>query len=358
MNRSTTLLLSACALPLALALATPKTSVSFAPSEGSSLKKVFTNEVDLTLDEMNITMNGEDSPMPMEMDMNVVSTTQMTVSDEYVAMGDGVPTTLKRSYDELTATTAMSMEISVMGNDQSQEEDLDSSSELEGESVIFQWNKENGGFQASFPEDAEGDEELLVGLKEDMDLRSLLPDGDVSEGDTWEISVGGLYEVLAPGGDVKLVPDDMSQQMQQMSGGMNGMGNMQEWIQDEIEGTAGGTFVGMRDLDGQQMALIEVTLDINTAVDMTDKVMESMDEMEMPEGAEIEFDHLDLEFTMEGKGQLFWNIKGGHFHSFEISGSTGIVVDSGMAMNMGGQEMTIEYSMEMSGSITMGATAE
>ena len=133
---------------------------------------------------------------------------------------------------------------------------------------------------------------------------------------------------------------------------------MTDWLQDEIEGTASGKFAGMRDVDGTEVALIEVTININTAVDMTDKVMESMEDMPMPEGAEMEFDHLDLEFEMEAQGQLFWNVKAGHFHSFEISGSTGILVDTGIAMNMGGEEMTVENSVEMSGTISAKATAE
>ena len=360
MKRSTALLLSACALPLALAFTAPKTTVSFAPAEGTALKKTFTNEVDMSLDDMSMSMNGEEMPVEIEMEMSVTSLTTTTVADEYIEMGDGAPLKLKRSYEDIGSTTSMSMEISVMGNDQSQDEDLDSSSELEGQTVIFEMDKEAGGFKASFPEDAEGDEELLTGLEENMDFRALLPDGDVSVDDEWEIAVSELTGVLTPGGDLKLIPEDMTPEMQQMMGGMggSGMGSMNDWLQDEIEGTASGKFAGMREVDGANLALIEITLSINTAVDMTDKVMEQMDEMPMPQGAEVEFDHLDLEFEMEAKGQLFWNIKSGHFHSFEMTGSTSIVVDSGMAMNMGGEEMTIENAVEMSGTITMGASAE
>lgn len=360
MNRSTALLLSACALPVALAFTAPKTTLSFAPSEGTSLKKTFTSEVDLALDDMSVSMNGEEMPFEMEMDMNVTSVTTYVVGDEYVAMGDGAPRKLKRTFDELSSTTSMSMELSVMGQNQSQDEDLDSASELEGETVVFEWSDEAGEFKVAFPEDSEGDEELLEDLEENMDLRALLPSGDVSEGDEWEIDVSTLGAVLAPGGDLKLVPEDMTPEMQQMMGGMggDGMGSMSDWLQDEIEGTASGKFAGMREVDGQEVALIEIAININTAVDMTDKVMESMDEMPMPQGAEMEIDHLDLEFEMEAKGQLFWNVKAGHFHSFEISGSTGLLVDSGMAMNMGGEEMTIENTVEMSGTISGSAKAE
>ncbi len=360
MNRSTALLLSACALPVALAFTAPKTTVAFAPSEGTSLTKTFTSEVDLALDDMSMTMNGEELPIEMEMDMNVTAVTSMSVTDKYEAMGEGSPLRLVRVYDEIGATTSMSMEISVMGQQQSQDEDLDSSSDLEGETVVFEWSKDESSYKVSFPEDSEGDEELLEGLSENMDFRALLPTGDVSEGDEWEIKVAGLIDVLTPGGNLKLVPEDMTPEMQQMMGGMggNGMGSMQDWLEGELEGTATGKFAGMREIDGAEYALIEVTISIETAVDMTDKMMEAMDEMEMPQGAEMEFDHLDLEFQMEAEGQLFWDIKAGHFYSFELTGSTGILVDTGMAMNMGDQEMSIENTVEMSGTITMGAKAE
>ena len=360
MKKSTALLLSACALPVALAFTAPRTTFTFAPGEGSSLRKTFTSEVDLTMDDMSFSMNGEAAPIEMDMDMNVTAVTTTVVTDEYGKMGDGAPLMLKRTFDELGSTTAMSMEMAVMGQTQSQDEDMDSSSELQGETVVFTWSEEEGGYKVAFPEDSEGDVELLEGLEQDMDLTALLPPGDVSEGDEWEIDVASLADILAPGGNLKLVPDEMTPEMKQMTQGMGGggMGTMQDWLQDEIEGTASGKFAGMRDVDGVQLAVIEFTMNINTAVDMTEKVMEAMDEMPLPPGAEMEFDHLDLEFEMEATGQLYWNLKAGHFHSFEMSGSTSILVDSGMAMNNGGQEMTIESSLVMSGSISAKASAE
>jgi len=360
MKRSTALLLSACALPLALALATPQTTISFAPAEGNSLTKTFTSEFDMSLDELDMTMNGEPMPVEIEIDMNIVAVSSTVVTDEFVELGKGMPTKLIRSYDEIGSTTSMSMEMSVMGTDQSQDEDRDSSSELEGESVVFDWNEEKSEFAVSFPKDSESDEELLEGLEEDMDFRALLPDGDVSEGDEWKLDPAVAVDILAPGGNLKLVPEDMSEEMEALMGGMGGneMGDLRDWLEGEIEGSVTCTYVGMREVDGTSLALIEFAVNINTAVDMTDKVLEKMDEVPMPQGAEVELDHMDIEFEMEAKGQLFWNVKAGHFHSFELTGSTAMVMDFGMAMNMGGQEMTMEYAMEMSGTLEMGANAK
>lgn len=353
-------LLAAVAAPVLLAFTLPKTKLSFAPAEGTSLTKVFTNETELTLEDMSMSMNGEEMPFQMEMDMTVTSVASTTVTDEYVSMRDGAPGKLKRTYDGLEATTSMSMEMDMMGESQSMDSDADASSDLEGKTVVFAWSDDESEFKASFPEDTEGDEELLENLAENMDLRDLLPSGDVSEGDEWEIDVKALDSVLAPGGDMKLVPEEMDDEMKSMMGpmGSDGMGSLQDWVSDEIEGTATGKFTGMRDVDGTSMAVITINIDINTAVDLTDLVAESMEDADMPMEIEMEIDHLDLEFELEAEGTLLWNVKGGHFHSLELSGETNLLVDTGMAMNAGGEEMTIENSVEMSGTMTLGATIE
>ena len=43
-----------------------------------------------------------------------------------------------------------------------------------------------------------------------MDLRAFLPEKSVSEGDSWSIDLDGLINVLAPGGNLKIVPEDVA----------------------------------------------------------------------------------------------------------------------------------------------------
>ena len=100
---------------------------------------------------MAMTMNGEPSPMmpDIEMSMEMVATT--TVTDEYVALAAGQPKKLSRSYDAVGSELEMDVVINMMGEEESQSPNGSGTSELEGSTVIFTWNDEDGEYELSFP---------------------------------------------------------------------------------------------------------------------------------------------------------------------------------------------------------------
>ena len=356
MKHSQTLLVAAfaAALPALVAFRPtellPKVEkISFAPREGSSLTKTFTNTMSFGLDDMSMLMNGEENPMMPEIEMDMDVTSSTTVTDEYVSMGRGRPLVLQRTYDEIG--TEMNVEVIVEALGQSQQESPSGAgtSPLEGETVIFTWDDEYDEYKVTFPEDADSDEDLLENLIEDMDLRVLLPDDEVSEGDSWDIPLAGLVDVLSPGGDLKLDID--------MDGGM-GMGgaspemmsNMREMFGDMLEGQATATFSGTREVDGVTVAVIEIEIEIDTARDMSE-FLEGVMGDEIPDGMDFTLDRVDLEFALEATGELLWNIRAGHLHSLELEGEAAIALDMEMGMDFGGQSMSMEMSMEMSGTM-------
>jgi hypothetical protein len=71
----------------------------------------------------------------------------------------------------------------------------------------------------------------------------------------------------------------------------------------------------------------------------------------------MEVQSVDVELTMQGEGELVWDVAGGHFASLSLSLDSTSVVDTATAMNMGGTDMELEQSMEMSGTQTFSATA-
>ncbi len=347
MKNTPTPLLSAAALPVLLAFALPGgETVAFSPSEGHSVTRTWTTTTQFSLDDMEMSMNGQPMPMEMEMEMDMSMDMTVEVSDEYVSMMDGQPATLRRSYDTLdsSGTFAMEMELMPGGGD---EMTIDSSSELEGKTVLFTWNEEDGSYDVAFDE-SEGDEELLEGLEEDMDLRSLLPEGEVAEGDSWDIDVKNLTAVLAPGGDMALIPE-MDEETSGLMPGMDNMGRgMNEMLGDMLEGDASATFNGFQEVDGTRVAVIAITISIESSNDMTDTVADAMGDMpdEMPE---FEIDYMDVEIEIESEGTLYWDVEAGHAHSYELAGSMGFITDMGISLAMGDQEMEIEQSFEMSG---------
>ncbi|MGB0333377.1 MAG: hypothetical protein ACPGPE_16320 [Planctomycetota bacterium] len=130
--------------------------IEFAPKAGSSLTKTFVSSTTMEMDDMAMTMNGEPSPMmpDIEMSMEMVATT--VVTDEYIALAAGQPKKLSRTYDTIGSELEMDVVMNMMGEEESQSPNGSGSSELEGSSVIFTWNDEDGEYELSFPEGEEG----------------------------------------------------------------------------------------------------------------------------------------------------------------------------------------------------------
>jgi hypothetical protein len=355
MNATKVLILPALLLPLPLLLGSnaPGTRIRFAPSEGLDLKKTFEVKAELALEDM--TLGGAAGGMQPEMEMTMVVNYKVVVSDEYVKLGDGAPTKLKRTYDDLASDVSTSMKMEMMGQTRDMDQSMTSESELEGKSVLFQWDAEKSEFKKAF-EPAGGEEKVLKGLREDMDLRALLPKGEVEADAEWEIDPKQLVDVFAPGGDLALRPKDGGEGMDM---GPSGMENLADMFGDDVEGTAKGKFTGMREVEGVQLAVIAVTLDVKAKTDMTEAVREAMSQGDLPPEVEkMEFESFDIEMEIAVEGELLWNAAAGHFHSLDLSGTTSFKSDQSMKMTVQGREMAIEQSMTFSGTTAFKASVD
>jgi hypothetical protein len=356
MNTKKTLLLSALLFPAVLAFRLPAAKVRFAPAEGTSTVKTFVHESEFALDNMSVKINGQEGPAMPEMDMTMTSNQRIVVTDEYVANRDGAPKKLRRRFDELGNDMSMVMKMEMMGQSNDQSNTVKATSELTGKTVVFTWDEEAKDYRKAFDPE-EGDSDLLEDLTEDMDLRVLLPKGEVAEGEEWEIDVKELGSVLAPGGNLALVPEEAGEAMG-MGGNMSGMGSLSDWLGELLEGNAKGTFAGTRKVADKEVAVIKVTAKVHGSKDMTDMVSEAMEKAELPPGAnDMKIDHMDIEFKMDSEGELLWDLAAGRMHSFEMSGPMTANIDMAMKMSVQGQNLSIEQAMEMSGTSTMTAKA-
>lgn len=353
MNAKSILLVPALLSPLFLASHAPATRVRFAPAEGSSLTKTFENKANLSLDEY--TISGTGGGQAPEMEMTFTSTQKLVVSDEYVKNRDGAPAKLKRSYDELNGDMSMTMKMSIMGQSQSNDQNMRSKSELEGKKVAFTWDAEKKEYTKAF-DPAEDKPDLLKGLTEDLDLRGLLPTGEVKEGDEWDIALDGLQAVLTPGGNLSLVPENADEKSLKMGSEMSSMSNM---IGDKLEGTAKAKLVALKEVDGVKCGQIHLELKIHSSADMTETARKALAGAEVPAGVEsLEIDHLDIEFKFEGEGELLWDLEGGHLRTFDLSGQTNIKSEQGMNVGVMGKKMSIQENRSMSGTSTFSAKAK
>jgi hypothetical protein len=340
---------SALCLPLFSSFEFGAERVRFAPAEGLALKKSISLVNEMVLDDMRMLMNGEPPPMAMDMEMAGTTTATIEVTDRYVKTAEGRPAKLARTYDTLSTDSTMDMTVPMAGE---QKVEASGSSELTGKTVHFTWNAEVGGFEATFPEEESADEELLKDLAEDMDLRGLLPEGDVSVDEEWDVSPAYVMELIGPGGDLKIKADDP--ELEQMSMGSMG-GDLRKMLGD-VDGAFKAKFKGFREEGEVKLAVITFSLDVESSADLTEMVREQVSKQEIP-GGEMNVQSADAEMTLKGEGELLFNAAAGHFHSLSLTLESTQIVDTAMEMSIQGQEMKLEQGMDFSATLTLEATA-
>src|SRR5688572_21783469 len=159
-------LLPAFGAGFALTLGGAGEKVAFQPQPGTSLTKSYTINWDFSLEDISLIVDGQDfGGMMGQFDMDMKSETRIEITDAYEAVADGRPLELLRTFDELASGFHMEMTPA-----QTELPEFSSSSALEGKTVSFRWNEEEDEYERSFHEES-GDEDLLEGLEEDMDLR-------------------------------------------------------------------------------------------------------------------------------------------------------------------------------------------
>ncbi len=346
MQRRLTLFLTALALPCIANTTAPADKLAFGPTAGATISRVWTIANEASLDDMQVSSNGNPVPLPGEMEMTQSMTNVIEVTDTFVELRAGAPKVLKRTFDKLSGDGSMSMTMPQMGDNSTE---MSAESELEGKTVKFTWNEEEGKFDIAF-EGSEGDAELLEKLVEDMDLRDLLPGKEVAVGDTWTPEPNALRGMVAPGGSLALKPQSEAGGMGGMGPGMEQAGDLASMLNADFEGTVSAEYKGIREVEGAKLGEIVITFDVTTAMDLTDEVADMA--QDMPEGmGSMEVERLDIEFAWKGEATILWDVASGHVASAEAHGDQTMRVDSGMKMSMGGQNMSIETAMEMSGKV-------
>ena len=95
---------------------------------------------------------------------------------------------------------------------------------------------------------------------------------------------------------------------------------------------------------------------VKSQADLTEKVKEQMESsgQELP----VTLEKVDMEWSSEGKGELLWNVKEGHFVSFEMDAETTLKSVEEMSIDAGGRQMSLTQTRNMSGSTAFVAKAK
>lgn len=328
------------ALPL-LAFTGRADKVNFQPSEGATVSKELSLSATFYLDDMRMIVDGNEMPAEMmggAMEEGLMVEMTIGVTDEYVKSEENKMLELLRSYDEL----------SMEAGPESQAENVDEFGELEDSTISFKWDADAGEYVKSFA-DGEGEEDLLENLEADMDFMALLPTGEVSEGDTWEAKGKDLGGIFLPGG----VPG---------SGSMDDADaeEFEELFKEEMEAQLGTafeefsiqcTYMGTKEEDETAVGVIEFKFEGDMEIDLADMIQQVIELQagEMDFSADIAA-MVAAEF--EGEGLLLWDMKGGHMHSFEMSGDLMVTADIEGDIDAMGEAHSVEMAVEASGELS------
>ena len=358
MKNFTLTLLGLGAAPLLLSALPTRDTISFAPAEGTSVTSTYTTSTEMTLDDMAVLMNGEENPMMPSIEMDMVSTMEIEVSDTYVSMADGEPKSLKRTYDTVQANITGETTMDMMGEAQNESILGGGTSALEGETVLF--SLKDGEYSKAWPEGAEADDDLLEGLEEDISLRGMLPTSKVAEGESWDIELDTLLDIMAPGGDLSMKMEmDGQEGSMNMGPDANMLNDFRTLLSGDISGSFTGKLSGYREVDGAKLAVIEIELEVDCATDMIETMREQMQESLPPDaGVTMDVSTADVSYIMEGEGELLWNASAGHIAGMTFEAEVAMGMETTMGIDAGGMQMDMEMNMEMSGATTLSVTVK
>ncbi len=312
-------------------------------TEGEVLVRTFSFSSESSMEDVSVTMNGEDGPGgPGDMEQESSFHIEYEVRDTNTKVSDGQVESVERLYSKIESSRSEHM-VQPMSEEPM---DMESTgeSDLKDKTVVLEAKGDET--VASWAEGEEGDEDLLKDLAICEDFSALLPAGAQELEGTWSISPSLLDLLNEPLGDLHLSDDGMPEEMEE--------GDV-EMPDEEFEGEIQATFAEIVEEDDRRLARVTFTVDVSSTVDLTDffAAMTDAHGGDVPEDAMIpEVESMENESSYVGEGTFLWDLKNGRLASLELTCETTTVETMILLISMGQEEMEIEQITEHAGTDT------
>ncbi len=258
------------------------------------------------------------------------------VRDELQAVDGGRATRIARTI--LEGASAARHQFAVDGLEE--EYEVEMVSPLVDAELQLEWDDEDQAYAVKL--ESGGDTALLDRLLHDLDLLVVMPDGEVAEGDAWEVEGEGLAALLAPGGALSLELVELPE------GGM-GMGTLEilcgslcsaaECVGD-VDGELRVVWTETVEEEGEKLAILELELEASFSRELGERVA---DLLEAGGGEVPEAFRLFSDWTVEGGGRCLWSLDAGHARSLRLELDTSI--QATLELVMFGTEVDSEYGL-------------
>lgn len=331
-----TLPFAASAAVLALAFAPVADTLVFAPAANEKAAKKLTVEGEFSLTDVSMTLNGEPVPgggLDELTSKTFLMSLGVGVTDTYVSTKDGRPIELVRAYDEVEAEYDF-------GEGSTS---IDEAAGLEGKAVRFTWDQKTESYAVKYHE-SEGDSDELEGLIEDMDVRMLLPDGPVSEGDTWEVDAKKLQPLFMPGGFAAPGAADTA------TGGEEITKNLESQFESFLETfKVVCTYKGAREEGGAKVGEIAFTFEGKASLELGSLMETAMSQL----GGQVPEMSIDgsCGMTFDGEGSCLWNLETKRLSTFAMHADLGLDLSMELSGKQGDQPLEAAMSASAEGKI-------
>jgi hypothetical protein len=284
-----------------VAVQSAKEQLVFSPAPMTRLHKRFALRHALVVKDSEL-LGGSRAQTQLDQ-MEIESGFWIRHFDGFKEMKDGHPVVFRRRFEDIRLDAQASMP-SPQGP---KNDSLFADSPLLGKSVVFTWRPEDGEYSRYYDVEEAG-EEHLPGLAIDTSLVCLLPGEKVAPGDSWDIPLDGLRDLLGYGGKIDLVfaLSDENDILLARNLLFGVGGSLWHAFEDPVKGTAKGTFTEVREVEGRRLAAVKVEIDIQCQVDQTELSNEKRNSIELTGGLVVE--QAELRVGLKGTGEMLWDL--------------------------------------------------
>ncbi|MDA1266113.1 MAG: hypothetical protein O2816_13615 [Planctomycetota bacterium] len=228
--------------------------------------------------------------------------------DELRRSEDGRPLDLRRTYKKGLLVARMEP----IDDPNQAAHDLELTTPLDGTSVVYTWVPSDGNY-GKYYDALEGPEPALAELREDLDLRCLLPEGPVSVGQSWTVDAMDMHDVLEPGGQLALDCERGNRVLKRNLG--TGMGHsLYHLFGGSSTGTITMQLTGVENGKASismQLSGLRYLADVSEYVRTSELSRETLVGMQMTGG--------QLVISFEGTGNLVWDLAALRASSFQLT---------------------------------------
>jgi len=341
------LLIKAWAIGALSTLCLGQTELRYAPEEGVVLRRNFEVKHFLAVTR-SLTRIGEFEEVGQRT-FDIRSEEKVQTSDRILEVSEGRPVRFRRYFDR--GTLDGFAELSGAGGAVNLR--AVGLSRLKGKSVMFTWVPDDAVFGRYF-DAADGVEEDLKDMREDLDLRAFLPGDPVDLGDSWSVPPGAMGDAFSPCGMLSFDFSKSKNISLARTLRLGTGGHLFELFKGDVAGEVTATLASVEEVEGSSVAVVAVKWDMSTNSDLTDLARRNraVDEMQFKK----QLVGMTVGLALEGEGSFRWDLDAGHLLDYEFSSKED--VQSSVKTQFGDEGELREEILEMGGRVVVTGKVE